>query len=69
MVLADQAAQEAVWLQKLNSDLLGKNITIIVIYEDYQSAMCIAKSSISQRRTNHIEIKYHFIVILWKLIT
>ena len=55
------AAQEAMWLQKLNSDLLGKNVSNTVIFEDNQSAICIAKSQISRRRTKHIEIKFHFI--------
>ena len=56
-----EAAQEAMWLQKLNSDLLGKNVSNTVIFEDNQSAICIAKSQISRRRTKHIEIKFHFI--------
>ncbi len=56
-----EAAQEAVWLQKLNSDFLGRNVSNTLIYEDNQSAMCIAKSQISRRRTKHIEIKYHYI--------
>ncbi len=32
-----EAAQEAVWLQKLNSDLLGSNVSNTLIYEDKKS--------------------------------
>ena len=62
MALAE-AVQEAMWLQKLNSDLLGKNITITVIYEDIQSALCIEKKSDKPKKNQVIEIKYmyHFI--------
>jgi len=42
-----EAAQTAVWLQKFQSDLFGKNISNPVIYEDNQSAICIAKSQTS----------------------
>ena len=55
------AAQEAVWLQQLASDLLNKNIRATTILEDNQSAICMAKNQQSHRRTKHIEIKYHFI--------
>ena len=55
------AAQEAVWLQQLASDLLNKNIHATTILEDNQSAICMAKNQQSHRRTKHIEIKYHFI--------
>ena len=55
-----EAAQEAIWLQRL-SDILGKKISNTVLLEDNQSAICITKSQLSRRRTKHIEIKYHFI--------
>ena len=55
------AAQEAVWLQQLTSDLLNKNIPATTILEGNQSVICMAKNRQSHRRTKHIEIKYHFI--------
>lgn len=60
-VALSAAAQEAIWLQQLTSDLLNKNIAETIIHEDNQSAMCMAKNQQSRRKTKHIEIKYHFI--------
>ena len=55
------AAQEAVWLQKLTSDLLNESVREISILEDNQSAICLAKNPQVHGRTKHIDIKYHFI--------
>ena len=55
------AAQEAKWLQCLTSDLLDYNIGATEIFEDNQSAICLAKTPQFHGRTKHIEIKYHFI--------
>ena len=60
-VALSAAAQEAVWLQQLSSDLLNRNIRETTIFEDNQSAICLAKSQQVHGRTKHIEIKYHFI--------
>ena len=50
------AAQEAVWLQQLTSDLLKKSIRETTILEDNQ-----AKNHQVHGRTKHIDRKYHFI--------
>ena len=55
------AAQEAIWLQQLVSDILIEPIEETEIYEDNQSAICLAKNPQFHGRTKHIEIKYHFI--------
>ena len=55
------AVQEAVWIRQLCSDLMSKITEPLVIYEDNQSAICIAKQSSSHGRTKHIDIKYRFI--------
>ncbi|PIK49151.1 putative Gag-pol polyprotein [Apostichopus japonicus] len=55
------AAQEAVWLQRLNTDLQNKPNKPLRILEDNQSAICMAKNPQFHGRTKHIEIKYHFI--------
>ena len=44
MALAS-AAQEAVWLQHLDSDLNETSVEPTIIYEDYQSTICMAKNS------------------------
>ena len=54
------AAQEAMWLQLLTSDLLNKSIRETTILEDNQSAICLAKSQQVHGRTKHIDIKISF---------
>ena len=55
------AAQEAIWLQQLMSDLMNKNIQEMVINEDNQSTICLAKNQQIHGRTKHIDIKFHFV--------
>ena len=43
MALAS-AAQEAIWLQHLVGDLGNKPVDPMVLYEDNQSAICMAKN-------------------------
>ena len=45
--------------QELKNDMAAKEP--IVIYEDNQSAISMAKNPQFHGRTKHIEIKYHFI--------
>ena len=57
------AAQEVIWIPQLTKNSKN-NMTAkepIVIYEDNQSAICMAKNPQFHGRTKHIEIKYHFI--------
>ncbi len=60
-VALSAAAQEALWLQQLASDLLNKSIRETTILEDNQSAICLAKNQQVHGRPKHIDIKYHFI--------
>jgi hypothetical protein len=55
------AAQEAVWLKQLLSDLNHDYDDALTIFEDNQAAMCIAKNPGDHAKTKHIQIKYHFI--------
>ena len=59
MALAS-AAQEAMWLRQLMSDL-GRPIKSILIHEDNQSAIKMSKNPQFHGRSKHIGIKYHFI--------
>ena len=43
-VALTSAAQEGIWLQQLISELLRKKKDKILIYEDNQSAICLAKN-------------------------
>ena len=49
MALAS-AAQEAIWLQHLVSDLGNKPVDPMVLYEDNQSAICMAKNHYIQEQ-------------------
>lgn len=60
-IALSQAAQEALWLRQLFSDLQCTPVEPTVLYEDNQAAICIAKNPQSHSRSKHIEIKYHFI--------
>ena len=55
------AAQEAVWMRELCADLNSQPSDPIVIYEDNQSAICMARNPQFHGRTKHINIKLHFV--------
>lgn len=59
-VALSQAAQECAWLRRLLSDL-GMHVTPVVILEDNQGAIAIAKNPADHSRTKHIDIRYHYI--------
>lgn len=59
-VALSQAAQECTWLRRLLSDL-GMDATPVVILEDNQGAIAIAKNPVDHSRTKHIDIRYHYI--------
>ena len=54
-------AQEAIWMRELNSDLGNQQSQPILIFEDNQSAISMAKNPQFHGRSKHINIKYHFI--------
>ena len=60
MALAS-AAQEAVWLRQLLSDLNVKPASPTLIFEDNQASICLAKNPQYHGRAKHIDIKYHFV--------
>ena len=53
MALAS-AAQEAMWLRQLTIDLKNEPVSATVIFEDNQSAICIAKNPQFHGRSKHI---------------
>jgi len=55
------ATQESLWLRQLFSDLKIKHESAMIIYEDNQSAICIAKNPKDHSKTKHIDIKFHFV--------
>jgi hypothetical protein len=56
------AAQEAMFLKSLLVDLgfLNKN-EAVTLYSDNQGAISIAKNNVTNNRTKHIDIKFHYI--------
>ena len=60
MALAS-AVQEAIWLERLVSDLLGSKEETVTVYEDNMSTICMGKNQQYHGRTKHIAIKYHFV--------
>ena len=60
-VALSAATQEAIWLNRLLIDIYAKSNLPIIIHEDNQAAMCIAKNPTQHPKTKHISIKFHFI--------
>ena len=54
------ATQEAVWLRELSKVFGCNQVGAMVIFEDNQAAIEIAKNPQFHGRMKHIEIKYHF---------
>ena len=55
------ATQEAIWLRRLMGDLGLDAFEPTVMFEDNQSAICLAKNPSNHSRAKHVDIKYHFI--------
>ena len=55
------AAQEAIWMRELNSDLGNPQSQPTLVYEDNQSAIAMTKNPQFHGRTKHINIKYHYV--------
>jgi hypothetical protein len=58
---ACSAAQEVMYLRALLSSLEHKQEGPTVLHQDNQGAIAIGKDFASNRRTKHIDIKYHYI--------
>ena len=59
-VALSHAAQEAVRLQHLLNEIGDVQETVVVM-EDNQRAIAMAKNLVSHSRTKHINIRYHYI--------
>ena len=60
-VALSSATQESLLLQQLLADLKKEEAKSMVLYEDNQSAISMAKNPQFHGRRKHIVIKYHFI--------
>ncbi|POM72955.1 Integrase catalytic core protein [Phytophthora palmivora] len=53
--------KEVVWMRRLLEDIGAEKHGPMVIYDENQGAMALAKNVGYQARTKHIDIRYHFI--------
>ena len=60
-VALSTATQEAIWLRRLFTDVGEPLEEPIVINEDNQGAIAMAKNPVGHARTKHIDIRYHFV--------
>ena len=60
-VALSNAAQEAIWLRQLLTDMRSDPVGATVILEDNQSAISMTKNPQYHGRAKHIDIKYHFV--------
>jgi hypothetical protein len=55
------AAQEAIYLRQLLADLGYEQREPTVIYDDNQGCVALAQSDRINKRTKHIDVRYHFV--------
>ena len=61
-VALSEAAKEAMWLISLTMNVKkNKLLEPLIIYEDNQSSIKIAKNPIQSEKTKHIDVRHHFI--------
>ena len=54
------ATQEAVWIRKLLTELLV-SVRPVMLMEDNQAAIAIARNPMAHARTKHIDIRFHYV--------
>ena len=59
-IALSSATQEAVWLRRLLAELGAPNSSVVLM-EDNQGAIALAKNPIAHSRTKHIDIRYHYV--------
>ena len=60
-VAAIVAVCQAVWMRRMLRSLCQEQVKGIVIYCDNNSAISLSKNSVFQKRTKHIDTKFHYI--------
>ena len=60
-VALSSATQESVWMGRLNSELGNPPKGPVVILEDNQSTIAMARNPQFHGRTKHIDIRHHFV--------
>jgi hypothetical protein len=60
-IAASTASTQALWLARLLSDLLGRDVGAVELRVDSQSALTLVKNPVFHERNKHIRVRYHFI--------
>ena len=60
-VALSSVTQEAVWLKRLLNSINAIPPGPVVIMEDNQGAIAIARNPVAHARTKHIDIRFHYI--------
>ena len=58
---AMEAAKQAIWLQKLLSEITGRKCVKTTLYVDNKSVISLTKNPVFHRQSKHIHKRYHFI--------
>lgn len=60
-VAGTEAAKQAIWLQDLFGEIVGRQGERVVIYIDNKSAIALSRNPVFHGRSKHIHRRYHFI--------
>jgi len=60
-IAATTASTQALWLARLLGELLGREVEVVELKVDSESALALAKNPVFHDRSKHIKIKFHFI--------
>ena len=60
-IAATYTAKEALWLCTLISQVFGIHLPPTILFSDNQSAIALTKEHQYHARTQHIDVRYHFI--------
>ena len=58
---ATEAAKQAIWLQELLSEAVGKESKSVVVKVDNKYAIALSKNPVFHGRSKHIHKRFHFI--------
>jgi hypothetical protein len=50
-----------VWLSRLLADLVNAKVVAPLLYIDNKSALALARNPVLHDRSNHIDVRFHFI--------
>ena len=54
------ATLEAVWLKRLVNELKIYADEAVLVHQDNQGAIALAKNPVFHQKTKHIDLRYHF---------